>query len=105
MFLPAERVIGGPERYTAEEVAERGGVDMEFLVAARRAMGLPIPEPDEAVYTEAELDSARRIVLGREAGISEEEILDLTRILGRGLAQASESMRRVIPRNSCSSRA
>ncbi len=44
MFLPADRVIGGGERYTAAEVAELSGVDLEFLVAARRAMGLPIPE-------------------------------------------------------------
>ena len=57
IFLPADRVIVGPERYTAAEVSERSGVDMEFLVAARRAMGLPIPEPGEPVYTEAELES------------------------------------------------
>jgi adenylate cyclase len=93
IFLPADRVIVGPERYTAAEVSERSGVEMEFLVSARRAMGLPIPEPGEPVYTEAELESARRVLIAREAGISDEEILELLRVLGRGLSQAAEALR------------
>jgi adenylate cyclase len=93
IFLPADRVIVGAERYTAAEVAERSGVDEDFLVTVRRAMGLPIPDPGEALYTDAEVESAARIVLAREAGISDAEILDLMRVLGRGLAQAAESLR------------
>jgi adenylate cyclase len=93
IFLPADRVIVGPERYTVAEVAERSGVEVEFLIAARRAMGLPIPEPDEALYTEAELESAARTLVAREAGIADEEILELLRVLGRGLSQAAESLR------------
>ncbi len=93
IFLPADRVIVGDERYTAAQVAELSGVEPEFLAAARRAMGLPIPEPGEAVYTEAEIESAARIVVAREAGISDQDILDLLRVLGRGLAQAADSLR------------
>jgi adenylate cyclase len=93
IFLPADRVIVGTERYTAQEVSELSGVELDFLVAVRRAMGLPIPEPDEAVYTEDELESARRIVLGRQAGIPDEESLDLLRVLSRGLSQAAEHLR------------
>jgi adenylate cyclase len=59
----------------------------------RRAMGLPIPGPDEAVYTEGDLESVRMTGVFREAGISDEEILDLMRTLGRGLGQAAESIR------------
>jgi adenylate cyclase len=93
IYLAADRVIGGSERFTAAEVTERSGVSEEFLVAARRAMGLPIPEPDEAVYTEAEIETARMTLVAREAGIADEELLDLLRVLGRGLGQAAESMR------------
>ena len=93
MFLPADRVIVGTERYTAAEVAKLSGIDREFLVAVRRAMGLPIPDPDDAVYTEAELESARMIHVGRAAGITDEDLLDLLRVLGRGLAQAAETLR------------
>jgi adenylate cyclase len=93
IFLPAERVIVGDRRYTAKEVAELSGVELDFLLAARRAMGLPIPEPDEASLTEDEVEAARRIILGREAGISDEDTLDLLRVLSRGLSQAAESLR------------
>jgi adenylate cyclase len=93
IFMPADRVIVGNERYTAAEVAALSGVEIEFLAAARRAMGLPVPEPEEPLYTEAELESASRIVLAREAGIADEDILELLRVLGRGLSQAAESMR------------
>jgi adenylate cyclase len=93
IFLAADRVIVGPERYTAREVAEISGIEQEFLEAARRAMGLPVPAPEDAVYTASEIESAKRSVLARAAGISDEEILELLRVLGRGLAQAAESMR------------
>ncbi len=93
VLLPADRVIGGGRRYTAQQVSERSGVELDFLIAARRAMGLPIPEADEAVYTEAEVEAAKRTLLGREAGIPDDEVLDLLRILGRGLSQAAQSLR------------
>jgi adenylate cyclase len=93
IFLPAGRVLVGSERYTLAEAAELSGVEADLLVAARRAMGLPIPDPEEALYTQADVESGARIVLAREAGISDEEILDLLRVLGRGLSQAAESLR------------
>jgi adenylate cyclase len=93
MYLPADRVIVGPERYTSAEIASLSGVEEEFLVAGRRAMGLPIPEADEAVYTDAELETARMTHVARDAGISDEDLLELLRVLGRGLSQAAESLR------------
>jgi adenylate cyclase len=95
MYLPADRVIVGNERFTAAEVAEMSGVEEEFLVRARRAMGLPIPDPHDAVYTEAELESTRMIHVARAAGITDEELLDLMRVLGRGLSQVAEMFRAV----------
>jgi len=93
MFLPAERVIGGRERYTAAEIAERSGVSEEFLLSVRRAMGLPIRDDDEAMYTESDLEVVQLANVARAAGITDEELLDLLRALGRGLAQAAETIR------------
>ncbi len=93
VYLQADRVIAGSERYTAAQVAEMTGVGEDFLVAVRRAMGLPIPDAEEASYTEAELRSVQMIHVARDAGISDEELLDLLRVLGRGLSQVAESMR------------
>jgi adenylate cyclase len=93
MFLPAERIIGGEARYTTAEVAQLSGVGEDFLAAVSRAMGLPIPAAEEAVYTESDLDVVRMTNVARAAGITDEEILDLLRALGRGLSQAAETMR------------
>jgi adenylate cyclase len=98
MFLPAERVLAGGERYTAEQIVARTGVKLDFLVAIRRAMGMPIPAPEEAVYTEDEIESVEMTTAFRAAGISDEEMLELTRILGRGLSQAAEAMRALVLR-------
>jgi adenylate cyclase len=93
LYLQADRVIVGRERYTAAEISALTGIEESFLVVVRRAMGLPIPDSDEPVYTEAELESIRMIHVARDAGISDEELLDLLRVLGRGLSQAAESLR------------
>jgi adenylate cyclase len=93
VYLPADRVIVGSERYTSGEVAEMSGVEESFLIAARRAMGLPIPEQDDAVYTEAELQSARMTRVARDAGVSDDELLDLMRVLGRSLSQVADALR------------
>lgn len=98
MFLPAERVIGGSERFTAAQLLERSGADLDFLRTARRAMGLPIPEEDEAVYVQADLEALQMAHIARAAGISEQDILDLMRTLGRGLSQAAEAMRAIVLR-------
>jgi adenylate cyclase len=95
MLLPADRVIVGTARYTSAQVAELGGVDLAFLISAQRAMGLPIPEPGEAAYTDADLELIRMVHIGRGAGISDEENLELLRVLGRGLSQAAESLRAI----------
>ncbi len=98
MFLPAERVIGGRPRYTASEAAERTGMDLDVLRAMRGAIGLPAAAEDEAIYTEEDLEAIRTGNIAREVGISDEEILDLMRTLGRGLAPAAEVMRALVMR-------
>jgi adenylate cyclase len=93
LFLPAERVIGGPQRYTAAEIAQLSGQSVEFLVAARRAMGLPVPGPDERVYIDADLEATRMAAIFKAAGVSEQDSLEVLRILGRGLSQSAEAIR------------
>ncbi|MHB1469502.1 MAG: adenylate/guanylate cyclase domain-containing protein [Solirubrobacteraceae bacterium] len=93
LFLLADRVIGGERRYTAAEVAERTGESVEFLTAARRAMGLSVPPPDEPDYTDADVEAMGNSAFFRAAGVSEEESLQLVRIIGRGLSQSAEAIR------------
>src|SRR5947208_1727378 len=93
MFVPADRVIAGEERYTLAQIAELSGVQLDYLIAVRRAMGLPVAEAEEPVYSDIELQAAGLIQVGREAGVSDEETLELVRVLGRALSQVAESLR------------
>jgi adenylate cyclase len=93
LFLPADRVIVSSERYTAKQIAEMTGIEPDMLDALARAMGLPLADPDELVYTELDLQAAERLKMARQLGISDEESLALLRVLGRSMSQAAESLR------------
>ncbi|MGO8905537.1 MAG: adenylate cyclase regulatory domain-containing protein [Solirubrobacteraceae bacterium] len=95
IYLAAESAIAGTERYTAAEVADLAGVDVGFLLAARRAMGLPVPGPEERSYVQADIEGVRTAALARDAGISEEEMFEVIRTLGRGLSRSAEAMRAI----------
>ncbi|HEX4107077.1 MAG TPA: adenylate cyclase regulatory domain-containing protein [Solirubrobacteraceae bacterium] len=98
-FLPAERTIAAGERYTIAQVASRAGVEVEFLRTLRRAQGLPSPEADEAEFTDADIEAASIAAAGLAVGVPAEEILALSRTLGRGLSQAAEQMRAITLQN------
>ena len=86
ILLPAERVMVGPARYTGLEIAEMTGLEPEFLIASRRAHGLPVADPASA--STPIWSSRARAPPGRFAtrDSAKEDMLEVTRVLGRGLA-------------------
>jgi adenylate cyclase len=94
-LLPAERMIGGDPEYTPLEVAEISGVPADVLLELRQSQGLPVPEPDARVLTETDLNAARTARSFLDAGVSVQAMQEIARILGRGLSQAAEAMRRL----------
>lgn len=93
-LLPVERVLsGGGGRYTHEEVAERAGVEVEFLVEQWRAMGMPEPEPGERVFTDRDIEAAKRVRTLRELDIPDEEMLQISRVIGINLSQIAAASR------------
>jgi adenylate cyclase len=96
-LLPVERVLaGGGRRYTVEEVAERSGLERERLEAQWRALGLAVPDDDQPVFTEPDVEAAQRIAALREAGIPDEGMLEMARLLGMTMAQLAAANRRLI---------
>lgn len=96
-FLPAERlVMGGPPTLTGRELAERAGVELDLLQSVRRTQGLPIVDPDAREFAEREIDAARTPLLFGALGLSEDQILTVSRVLGRGLAQTAQVMRATV---------
>jgi adenylate cyclase len=96
LFVGAERMVSGIPRYSTREVSERAGVRPEFVMALRRANGLPVPDVEALVCSETDIQGA---ILARkflDAGVTEEQQLAVVRVLGHGLAQAAEVMRATV---------
>ena len=93
-LVPLERALAPPgERFTFAQLAERAELDPEFLGDLTRALGLPIPDDDEAIFTEPDLKAATTVGGFRAAGIGDEELLEITRVLGHSLSQIVAALR------------
>jgi adenylate cyclase len=95
-LLPAERMLGGEGRYTAGEVAELAGLDPELLVEQWRALGLSLPGPGERSMTEEDLEAARRTRAYWSAGLPDEGLLEVSRVIGLAMSQIAAAMRHLI---------
>jgi adenylate cyclase len=98
VLAPVSRLLASEERYTALEIAERSGVEIEMLAASWRALGLPVPGLDERVFGEHDLEAARLGALHRQAGFDDEDALEVTRVLGQGMARYAEATRALVAR-------
>ncbi len=95
-LLPVERVLGGgEERLTAAEVAERAGIDEEFLRREWRALGMAASD-DAAMYSEFDVEAAKRVRGLREGGVPDDGILEVGRLLGMTMSQLAAASRRLV---------
>ena len=92
VLLPVERVFEeGRQRYTADEIAEGAGIEPEFLAKLLQALGAPIPEGEDRVYGEADLEAAKRARLFLDAGLPPQGVLETSRIIGISMANLAEA--------------
>ncbi len=96
VLLPVERLLTDDRRYSAREIADETGLGLEFFQAHRRALGLATPDPDEKAYGTADLEAARLGCQYRAAGFPDDEALEVTRVLGRGMARYAEATRELV---------
>lgn len=95
MLLGSRRIIGDDGQYvSARQAARKSGVDLELFERIQRAMGLPrVEDPDAAVLLRADAEAAKFTREFMDAGLDADELVQITRLLGDGLARAAESMR------------
>jgi adenylate cyclase len=86
-LLPVERVLGG--RFTAQQVEDRTGLPVELLIRMRRLLGLPTAGPEDRVFGEEEIAAAQSIKMFIDAGISEDAIAEITRVLGEAMSRVA----------------
>jgi len=96
-LLPVERALAGSgRRYSAREIAEIAGIDLEQLRRFSAALGVPYADPDEPRGTEADLEAARRMKAFRDAGLPEEGMLQVARTIGMGTSRIAEANRELV---------
>jgi adenylate cyclase len=95
MMLGARRIIGDDGVFvSARQAATKAGVDLELFERIQRAMGLPrVDDPDAAVFLRADAEAAKFTREFLSVGIDADELVQITRLLGDGLARAAEAMR------------
>ncbi len=89
-LLPVERLIAGDgPRLSAAEIADEAGVEASLLRAQRGALGLPVDPGDagDEQFTEGDLEAARRLRVLLDAGLTEEGIVEATRVVGLAMSQ------------------
>jgi adenylate cyclase len=84
-LLLVERVLGG--RYSAKQLEPRTGLEASQMLRIRRLLGLPEVSPDAPVFGEEEVDAAQSTRLFLDAGLGEDAIAEITRVLGEGMAR------------------
>ncbi len=99
-LLPVERVLGpGNAELTAEQVAERSGLEVDFLLSERRALGLPGVAPDECAFGESDVDAADDLKRFLDAGLDRDQLLEVGRVLGEGMARTAEAIGDLVGRS------
>jgi adenylate cyclase len=98
-LLPVERVLsGGGARYSANDIAEKAGVDVRFLERLWRSLGLAPQPDDEVAYTDRDLEAAQRMGALLGAGLPEDGVLEVSRLLGMNMSQLAAANRTLIGR-------
>jgi adenylate cyclase len=92
-LVPVELALAGEERgtYTHQQIAELSGVDPDFLVRQLQALGLPRPDVEHDRFTERDLDAAKQTAQFRAAGLPDEGLLDVARVIGQSMARVAEA--------------
>jgi adenylate cyclase len=99
-LLPVERALAGDgTRYSAREVAQLSGMDLELLRRFSASIGVPYADPDEPVGTEADLEAAMRIKAIMDAGLPADGLLQVARTIGMGMARIAEANRELTIRS------
>ena len=92
LFMLAGRALDMDVKYTFDELVEHSGLDEKLVMRLIRAQGFPIVTEGRA-YTDADVTTTRAAKEFLDAGLDVDDLLTVSRLLGRGFEQAAQAMR------------
>jgi adenylate cyclase len=97
-LLPVERLLARRRRHSMRAAATDAGITDEFATANHRALGLPLPDPDEPVYDDDQVENLRVLRVMLELGVPEEDVHTMGRILGQSSHRTAQAVVDVLSR-------
>jgi adenylate cyclase len=88
--------LAGEAIYTENELLERAGIDREFIHAHWQAIGFSLADPDVKLFNDRDVEAAQRAARFRQAGLPEEGMLDVSRVMGEAMARVAASVRELV---------
>ena len=94
VLLPLEQVLSGDgPLLTRDEVAAEAEVDVELLRRNWKALGMTEPEEGEKAFTERDVDAAKMVKTLVDIGIPQDELLQVSRVIGMTMSQLAAANR------------
>jgi adenylate cyclase len=93
LFLLTSRAIDVKSELTWDELIERVDLPTATVEKLIRAQGLARADPEERAYGESDVQMLRATGDFLKAGVPEDDVMAIGRLLGRGFSQAAEVMR------------
>jgi adenylate cyclase len=90
-LLPAEQVFASERKYSQREMAEQVELPPEFVARQWQALGLPLPDPDEPYFSDEDVQAAKLLKDLRDAGLDDDGILEVARVVGEGMARIADA--------------
>lgn len=94
--LALELALGGVRRHSLSHVARTAGLSPEFTRDLMRASGRAMPRPRERAFTDQDVDLARLVRRFLNAGIPRRDLLEISRVMGQGMAHTADAVRRSV---------
>ena len=95
-LLPLEKLLLADRVYTHAELAGLTGLPREYLDADWKALGMGAVDDDTPVASEATLGSLRAVKSMLDAGVPEQRIIELTRMVGDASARLADATLRTL---------
>lgn len=84
-------LLGGPRRYTRQQVADRSGVDVEEARRLWRALGFADVDEEKVAFTDRDVDALRTVHALVESGIIDASAqISVTRAMGQSLSRLAD---------------
>jgi adenylate cyclase len=97
-LLPVERLLRRRRRHSLPEGARAAEISEEFAAGNHRSLGLPLPDGDEPIYDDDQVENLKALRAMIELGVPEEDIHVMGRILGQSSHRTAQAVVDVLSR-------